>query len=80
MPFSILQMVYVKVVLKKQVDWTSINIQSKSNMKAPLHPHFGSGRKFPDGRLGKKMLSNKKPNKLVVWSATSSDDKKTGCN
>jgi hypothetical protein len=40
---------------------------------------FGSGRKFPHGRLGKKMPSTEIPNEMVVYSATSSDDEKIGC-
>jgi hypothetical protein len=78
-PLSILRMVYAEVVIGKQVDWGSVNIQTNSNMRAPLQAHFGPKRKFPDKRLGKKMPSKKKPNELVVWSTTSSDDKKTGC-
>ena len=78
-PLSILLMVYAKVVLRKQVDWTIINIQLKSNIKAPLHPHFGSRKKFLDVGLGKKMPSNEKRNELVVWSATFSDNEKTSC-
>jgi hypothetical protein len=69
-PRSILRMVYAEVVLGKQVDWTTINIQSKSNMKAPLHLYVGSRRKFPYRGLGKKISSNEVPNLLVVWSAT----------
>jgi hypothetical protein len=37
-------MVYAEVVLGKRVNWMTINIQSKSNMEAPLTPFFGSGR------------------------------------
>ena len=39
-PLSILQMVYVEVVLGKRVDWITIKIQINSNMKAPLSPFF----------------------------------------
>jgi hypothetical protein len=45
-----------------------------------LHPHFGLERKFPNGRLGKKMPSKEKSNELVVWSATFSNNKKIDCN
>jgi hypothetical protein len=76
-PLSILRMVYAEVVLTKGVNCMTINIQSKSNMKAPLHSHFGLGRKFPHGGLGKKMPSTEIPNNIVVHSATSSDNKKT---
>jgi hypothetical protein len=72
-------MVYAEVVLGKQVDWRSINIQTNSNMRAPLQAHFGQGRKFPDGRLGKKMYSKENLKELVVWLAISSNDEKTGC-
>jgi hypothetical protein len=34
-PLSILQMVYAEVVLVKEVNWMTISIQLKSNMKAP---------------------------------------------
>jgi hypothetical protein len=47
--------------------------------EAPLHPHFGWRKKFPDGGLGKKLPSNKKSNKAVVWSATSSYNERTSC-
>jgi hypothetical protein len=78
-PLSILRMVYAEVVLGKRVDWMTINIQTKSNMKAPLTTFFGPGRKFPHGGLSKKMPSKSIPNDMVVYSATSSDDEKTGC-
>jgi hypothetical protein len=79
-PLSILRMVYAEVVLAKRVDWMTINIQTNSNMKAPLSPFFGPGRKFPNGGLTKKMPSKKStPNDMVDHSATSSDDEKTGC-
>jgi hypothetical protein len=39
-------MVYAEVVLGKRVDWMIIKIQTNSNMKAPLSPFFGKGRKF----------------------------------
>jgi hypothetical protein len=76
---SILRMVNVEVVLGNRVDWMTINIQSKLNMKAPMTPFFGPGRKFPHGGLGKKMPSTEIPYDMVVHSATSSDDEKTGC-
>jgi hypothetical protein len=57
----------------------TINIQTKSNMKAPLTSYFGLGRKFLHGGLGKKMPSTKIPNDMVVHSDTSSNDEKTGC-
>jgi hypothetical protein len=78
-PLSILRVVYVEVVLAKEVNWMTINIQSKSNMKAPLHSYFGLGSKFPHGGLGKKMPSTEIPNNMVVHLATSNNDKKTGC-
>jgi hypothetical protein len=72
-------MVYEEVLLGKMVDWMTINIQSDSNMKAPLTSFFGLGRKFPHRGLGKKMPSTEIPNDVVVHSTTSSDDEKTGC-
>jgi hypothetical protein len=78
-PLSIWQMVYAEVVLGKRVDWMTINIQTKSNMKALLTPFFGARRKFPNGRLSKKMPSKSIPNDMVAHSATSSDDEKNGC-
>jgi hypothetical protein len=75
-PLSILRMVYAEVLLGKMVDLMTINIQSKSNMKAPLTSFFGLGRKFLHGGLGKKMPSIEIPNDMVVHSATSSDDEK----
>jgi hypothetical protein len=51
----------------------------KSNMKALLTPFFGPGRTFSHGELHKKMPSTSIPNDIVVHSATSSDDEKTGC-
>jgi hypothetical protein len=72
-------MVYAEVLLGKRVDWMTINIQSKSNIKAPLTSFFGPGRKFPHGGLGKKMPSTEIPNHMVVHSETSSNDEKTGC-
>ena len=76
---SILQMVYEEVVLGKRIDWMTINIQSKSNMKALLTLFFGLGRKFPRRRLCTKMPSTSIPNDMVVHSATSSDNEKIGC-
>jgi hypothetical protein len=62
-------MVYAEVVLGKRVDWTTINIQTNSNMKAPLSPFFGSGRKFPNGGLTMKMPSKTStPNDMVEYS------------
>jgi hypothetical protein len=79
-PLSILRMVYAKVVLGKRVDWMTINIQTNSNMKAPLSPIFGQGRKFPKGGLTKKIPPKKStPNDMVEHSPESSDDKKNGC-
>jgi hypothetical protein len=78
-PLSIAQLVYSEVVLGKCMDWMTINIQSKSNMKVPFHLFVGLGRKFPHGGLGKKMASKEVPNLLVVWSSTSSNNKKAGC-
>jgi hypothetical protein len=78
-PLSILQMVYAEVVLGKNVNWMTINIQTKSNMKVPLTSYFGLRRKFPHGGLGKKMPSTEISNDLVVHLDTSSDDKKTSC-
>jgi hypothetical protein len=78
-PLSILRMVYAEVELGNRVDWMTITIQTKSNMKAPLSPFFDPGRKFPNGRLSKKMPSKSIPNDMVVHSPTSSDDEKTGC-
>jgi hypothetical protein len=73
-PLSILRMVYVEVVLGKRVDWTTINIQTNSNMKAHLSPFFGKGR------LTKKMPSKTStPNNMVNHSPSSSDDEKTDC-
>jgi hypothetical protein len=73
-------MVYVKVVLAKKVDWMTINIQTNSNMKAPLSPFFGLGRKFLDRGLTKKMPSKKStPNNMVDHLATSNNDEKTDC-
>jgi hypothetical protein len=78
-PLSILRMVYAEVVLGKRVDWMTINIQTKSNMKAPLTPFFGLGRKFPHRRLSKKMPSKSISNDMVVHSTTSCDNEKIGC-
>jgi hypothetical protein len=78
-PLSILRMVYAEVELGKRVDWMTINIQTKSNMKAPLSSFFGLRRKFLNGRLSKKMPSKSIPNDMVVHSPTSSDDEKTSC-
>ena len=61
------------------VNWMTINIQSKSNMKAPLHSYFGPTRKFLHGGLGKKSPSTEIPNDMVVQSATSSNIEKTSC-
>jgi hypothetical protein len=72
-------MVYVQVVLGKRVDWTTIHIQSQSNMIAPLHPFVSPGRKFPHGGLGKKMASKEALNWLVVWLDTSSNNKIIDC-
>jgi hypothetical protein len=73
-------MVYAEVVLGKRVDWMTINIQTNTYMKAPLSPFFGLGRKFPDGRLTKKMPSKTSTsNDMVEHSPTSRDDEKTGC-
>jgi hypothetical protein len=72
-------MVYAEVVLGKRVNWMTINIQTKSNMKAPLTSFFGLGRKFPHGGLSKKVPSKSIPNDMVVHLATSSDDEKTSC-
>jgi hypothetical protein len=72
-------MVYAEVVLGKKVDWMTINIQSKSNMKAPLTLFFGPGRKFPHRGLCTKMPSTSIPNDMVVHPATSSDNEKIGC-
>jgi hypothetical protein len=78
-PFSILRMVYAEVVLGKQVDWMTIHIQPKSNMKAPLQSYFPKGRKYPTTGLGKMMPSKTSENELEMWIANSSDDEKTGC-
>jgi hypothetical protein len=78
-PLSILRMVYAEVELGKRVDWMTVNIQTKSKMKAPMTPFFGPGRKFPNGGLSKKMPSKSIPNDMVAHSATSNDDEKTGC-
>jgi hypothetical protein len=59
-------MVYAEVVLGKQVDRRSINIQTNSNMRAPLQAHFGPRWKFPNEGLDKKMPSKEKLNELVV--------------
>ena len=79
-PFSILQLVYVEVVLGKRIDWMTIKIQTNSNMKAPLSLFFGKRRKFPNGGLTMKMPPKKSTsNDMVDHSATSNDDEKTGC-
>jgi hypothetical protein len=78
-PLSILRMVYAEVVLGKQVDWMTIHIQPKSNMKAPLQSYFPKGRKYPSTGLGKMMPSKTSENELDMWTASSSDDEKTGC-
>jgi hypothetical protein len=79
-PLSILRMVYAEVVLGKRVDWTTINIQTNSNMKAPLSPFFGKWRKFPNGGLTKKMPPKKStPNDMVKHSPQSSNDENNGC-
>jgi hypothetical protein len=79
-PLSILRMVYAEVVLGKRVDWMTINIQTNSNMKAPLSLFFGRGRKFPKGGLTKKMpLKISTPNDMVEHEPQSSDDEKNGC-
>jgi hypothetical protein len=79
-PLSILRMVYAEVVLGKRVDWMTIKIQTNSNMKAPLSPFFGKGRKFPNGGLTRKVPpKNPTPNDMVVHSSESSDDEKNGC-
>jgi hypothetical protein len=79
MPFSNAQMVYAEVVLGKRVDWTTINIQTNSNMIAPLQAFFGLGRKLPHGGLGKKMPSKDDPNLSELWSETSIGNKKISC-
>jgi hypothetical protein len=78
-PPSIVQMVYVEVVLGKQVDQRTIEIQLMLNMIAHLELFVGLGRKYPHGVLEKKMATKEVPNPLVVWLDTSSDDEKTGC-
>jgi hypothetical protein len=69
-------MVYAEVVLGKQVDWMTIHIQLKSNMKAPLQSYFPKGRKYPSTGLGKMMPSKTSENELDMWIASSSDDVK----
>jgi hypothetical protein len=78
-PLSILRMVYAEVVLGKQVDWMTIHIQPKSNMKAPLQSYFPKGRKYPSTGLGNMTPSKTLENELDMWTASSSDDEKTGC-
>jgi hypothetical protein len=78
-PLSILRMVYAEVVLGKQVDWMTIHIQPKSNMKALLQSYFPKERKFPTTSLGKTMPSKTSENEMETWTASSSDDEKTGC-
>jgi hypothetical protein len=58
----------------------TIKIQPKSNMTASSKLFIGLGRKFPHGGLDKKMATKEVVNLLVVWSNTSSDDEKIGCN
>ena len=72
-------MVYVEVVLAKEFNMKTMNIQSKSKIKATLHSHLYSGRKFPHRRLGKKMPSTEIANEMVIYLATSSNDEKIGC-
>jgi hypothetical protein len=79
-PLSILRMVYAEVVLGKEVDWMTLKIQPKSNMKAPMESFYPRGRKYPGRGLSKKK-SNKAetPDEMVEYSSTSSDDAKSGC-
>jgi hypothetical protein len=65
-PLSILRMVYAEVVLGKLVDWMTIHIQPKSNMKAPLQSYFPKGRKYPSTSLGKMMPSKMSENELEM--------------
>jgi hypothetical protein len=61
------------------VDWMTIHIQPKSNMKAPLQSYFPKGRKYPSTGLGKMMPSKTLENELEMWTASSNDDEKIGC-
>jgi hypothetical protein len=44
-----------------------------------LQSYFPKGRKFPTTGLGKMMPSKMSGNELEMWTASSSNDEKTGC-
>jgi hypothetical protein len=76
----IAKMVYAEVELRKEVNWRTIKIQSKSFMIAPTKWFIPSSRKFLYGDLGKKMPKEEINDTRVVWSKTLSDDEHTNCD
>ena len=77
--YSILRMVYAEVELGRVVDWRSMRSSATSKVMVPDGPSIPLVRRFPEGGLGRIMATCKEDDDDIQWSATSSDDDKTGC-
>ncbi len=76
---SILRMVYAEVELGRVVDWSTMRTSAITKWAVPDCPSIPWTRKFPDGGLGKTIVTKAPQEEDIQWSDTSSDDDNTGC-
>ena len=76
---SILRMVYAEVELGRTVDYRTMRHSVLSKIILPDSSSIPWTRKFPEGGLKKVTAPTVMDDDDIQWSATSSDDDKTGC-
>lgn len=76
---SIARMVYAEEILKRIVYWTTL-VYCGSTMIQHTTKDIPQERLFKDRALGRKISRNVQKDDHILWSATSSDDKLTGCS
>jgi hypothetical protein len=72
-------MIYAEEVLGRNVDWKTLNFGG-SSMTIPDSTIIPRKRLFKKGGLGKRIDKEVMADNQVSWSATSSDDERTGCS